>query len=156
MSFSLLWRASRDGFEASTFHQICDGQPNTLTIIKDTTGCIFGGYTSLPWSSPSLSQSKPDTTAFLFTLANPSNSPLKLKVTDAKNAVIHYLNCGPAFGSGFDLYVSDLSNTSLTSYMWLASYEFPGGKSSAEGGKFILGDSNNFFQSAEIEVFQVF
>jgi len=74
--FTLLWRGTRDGFEASTFHAICDGKPNTLTVVKTTTGWIFGGYTSLPWSS---SQGyKPDSKAFLFSLKNPKNEPSKL------------------------------------------------------------------------------
>ncbi len=39
--------------------------------------------------------------------------------------------------------------------MNLHSYEFPKGKSGTEGGKFIVGGSNNYFQTVEIEVFQV-
>ena len=50
-SFLLLWRGTRDGFKVSTFHKLCDGKANTLTLIKSTHGHIFGGYTSLPWSS---------------------------------------------------------------------------------------------------------
>ena len=40
--FSLLWRGSRDGFEAKTFHRLCDWQGETLTVIKNTEGFIFG------------------------------------------------------------------------------------------------------------------
>ncbi len=35
------------------------------------------------------------------------------------------------------------------------SYEFPNGKGGNEGGIFIVGGSNCFFQTVEIEVFQV-
>ncbi len=31
---SLIYRASQDGFEASSFHSKCDNKPNSLTIIK--------------------------------------------------------------------------------------------------------------------------
>jgi hypothetical protein len=41
----LLWRGSRDGFEAKVFHERCDFHPNTLTLIRDTKGNIFGGFT---------------------------------------------------------------------------------------------------------------
>jgi hypothetical protein len=43
--FSLLWRSGRDGFGADDFHSRCDGHANTLTVILDTTGNIFGGFT---------------------------------------------------------------------------------------------------------------
>jgi len=69
-SFSLLYRRSKDGFENSTFHNMCDGKSNTLALIKSTTGYIFGGYTSVSWSCSG--SYKIDSTAFLFTLTNPS------------------------------------------------------------------------------------
>jgi hypothetical protein len=43
--FSLLWRGSRDGFKAQKFHSRCDGHSNTLTVVVDTKGNIFGGFT---------------------------------------------------------------------------------------------------------------
>jgi len=84
-SFSLLWRGSRDGFDAATFHRLCDGKANTVTVIKNTNGFIFGGYTSIPWSSSG--GYKTDSTAFLFSLTNPSNIPLKLKAVNPLNPV---------------------------------------------------------------------
>jgi hypothetical protein len=39
--------------------------------------------------------------------------------------------------------------------MKLNSYEFPNGKSGTEGGKFLVGGSDNKFQTVEIKVFQV-
>jgi hypothetical protein len=47
--FSLLWRGSRDGFTASEFHRRCDGHANTLIVILDTDGNIFGGFTPAEW-----------------------------------------------------------------------------------------------------------
>jgi hypothetical protein len=49
--FKLLWRGSRDGFGASQFHGRCDAHSNTLTVILDTEGNIFGGFTPLEWES---------------------------------------------------------------------------------------------------------
>ena len=74
-SFSLLWRGSRDGFEPETFHRLCDGQGKTLTIIKNNKGFIFGGFTSVPWSSKGGDIT--DYTAFLFTLTNSSDTPMR-------------------------------------------------------------------------------
>ena len=42
------WRASVDGWAASTFHSRCDGKGPTVTIIR-VGRYIFGGYTSIPW-----------------------------------------------------------------------------------------------------------
>ena len=43
----LLFRASRDGFTWIKFHEHCDGKGNALTIIKATTGRIFGDLRSV-------------------------------------------------------------------------------------------------------------
>ena len=42
------WRASVDGWAASTFHSRCDSKGPTVTIIK-VGKYIFGGYTSVSW-----------------------------------------------------------------------------------------------------------
>jgi len=107
-----------------------------VTVIKNTKGFIFGGFTSIPWSSSE--GFKVDRTAFLFCFTNSSNTPLKLKVKSQEYAVYH-----------------KPTNRNRESGMDLHSYELPNGKSGVEGGKFIVGDSDNNFQTLEIEVFQV-
>jgi hypothetical protein len=152
--FSLLWRGTRDGFEASTFHKLCDAKSNTLTVVKSTEGCIFGGYASLPWAN--IGGYKTDASAFLFTLINPSKQPLKLKVVYTRQAVYHNSYCGPSFGN-FDLFIDNMSNKAFnTSCIKPYTYEYPFDLSGIEGGKFFLGHSNHFFQAAEIEVFEIF
>jgi hypothetical protein len=42
-----LYRGSRDGFEASAFHNRCNGHANTITLISSTNDCIFGGSTPI-------------------------------------------------------------------------------------------------------------
>jgi hypothetical protein len=49
--FSLLYLGSRDGFKNEEFHRRCDGHANTLTVILDTKGNIFGGFTPVEWES---------------------------------------------------------------------------------------------------------
>ena len=46
----LLFRASRDGFRASTFHSQCDNKGPTVTIVKSGEN-IFGGFTQRAWES---------------------------------------------------------------------------------------------------------
>jgi hypothetical protein len=43
--FKLLWRGSRDGFQIQQFHDRCDCRPNTVTLILDSDGNIFDGFT---------------------------------------------------------------------------------------------------------------
>ena len=46
----LLFRASRDGFDASTFHYQCDNEGPTVAVVKSGAD-IFGGFTEKPWAS---------------------------------------------------------------------------------------------------------
>jgi hypothetical protein len=101
-SFSLLGRGSRDGFGVSTFHSRCDGKANTLTLIKNSLGYVLGGYTAVPWSSPSSVTAYADTTAFLFSFKNPSNNRLKLTAIEPEYAVFHDLTWGPVFGRQYN------------------------------------------------------
>ena len=44
----LCYRASAQGWAASTFHSRCDGKRDTVAIIKRGE-YVFGGYTDIPW-----------------------------------------------------------------------------------------------------------
>ena len=66
VEFKLIYRATRDGFQSSAFHDKCDHQPNTLTIIKTTRGCIFGGFTSVGWDSSSGWRADPHACLFTY------------------------------------------------------------------------------------------
>ena len=78
--FKLLFCSSRDGASASAFHSRCDTQGPTLTLIRDTDGNVFGGYTSLDWSSPAGNGRLylKDPASFLFTVVNPHADPSAL------------------------------------------------------------------------------
>lgn len=49
--YELLYKGSRDGFSHKKFHDLCDGQGATLTIIRSKDKDRFGGFTNIPWSS---------------------------------------------------------------------------------------------------------
>jgi hypothetical protein len=49
VTLSLLYRGSRDGFRGVDFHAKCDDKGATVTIVKSTEGCIFGGYSDQSW-----------------------------------------------------------------------------------------------------------
>eukprot|EP01084_Bolivina_argentea_P179061 309430_1 len=45
--YKLLFRASRDG--KKNFHKYCDGYSNTITIVTNDFGHMFGGYLAKEW-----------------------------------------------------------------------------------------------------------
>ena len=48
--WTLLFRASQDGFTAQAFHARCDNKGPTVTIVKSGNN-IFGGFTENSWNS---------------------------------------------------------------------------------------------------------
>ena len=62
--WELIYKASRDGFDANAFHTHCNNQGPTMTIVQSNNGYLFGGYTGLAWTSDGTY--KNDTTAFVY------------------------------------------------------------------------------------------
>jgi hypothetical protein len=42
---TLLYRGSRNGWNADDFHRLCDGKSSTLSLFKVKNGPCIGGYT---------------------------------------------------------------------------------------------------------------
>ena len=153
--WSLLYRASRDGFGARDFHSKCDGHSNTLTLVKcSITLNLFGGFTTNYWES--VRGFKSDSEAFIFSLINNENCPCKLNVksTSIHSAIYCDSNRGPSFGFG-DIILSDKANTNLKSYSLLGSaYSHPKYCYGSAKARSFLSGLNGNFGIEEIEVFQ--
>jgi hypothetical protein len=151
--FTLLWRGSRDGFRARDFHCRCDGHPNTLTVILDTHGNIFGGFTPVEWKSTSGKNARADPSlkSFVFTLKNPHNVPTRrfaLKAEKKDKAI----DCGSDWGPHFcDIAVSDNCNANTRS--WTALDHSYTNDTGLHGKTFFTGWY--CFQVKEIEVFEI-
>ena len=90
-TFKLLYKGSRDGDSAATFHSKCDEAEKTLVIVEDNYGNRFGGFTTQDWGGQYMQ--KKDDDAFLFSID-------KNKVYDVipgQNAIGCYPNFGPVF-----------------------------------------------------------
>jgi hypothetical protein len=161
--FSLLWRGSRDGFGASEFHRRCDGHGNTLTVILDTKGNIFGGFAPVEWEPPLWNERYADNEnncikadeslkSFLFTLKNPHNVPARkfsLKAEKKHAAIWCGSDWGPRFYGGIG--VSDNCNTKAKSYTQLdGCYTNDTG---LDNHTFFTG--SDYFQVKEIEIFEI-
>ena len=72
----LLYKGSRDGDRAKTFHEKCDYKGPTLTLVKTTTNFFFGGFTQEDWESIGKSKSSP--CSFLFSLEKRINISQKV------------------------------------------------------------------------------
>lgn len=99
--YVLLYKGTRDGDSANTFHQKCDGIPNQLVVVQTKKGQRFGGYTSHGFDSTS--NGIKDSDAFLFSLD-------KMETYDAikgKETITCESNYGPCFGWSSDLAIPD-------------------------------------------------
>ena len=166
-TWSLLYRGSRHGFEASNFHLCCDGLPNTLTIVKSTYGNIFGGYTTIPWKSIEYDEENGfnyDPSAFIFSIVNDENIPLVFEHAKESENTEKYVvrgsvwsdsKSGPIFGGGHDLLILDRSNIRRNSSSNLGCTfthsDYP--MNSYRTKEILAGDRN--FEVDEIEVFQM-
>jgi len=115
--FTLIYKASRDGFSAANFHAKCDF-PGTLTVIQSVGGWLFGGFASKSWKPTGDNQA--DESAFIFTLTNPHSIP-PTKYTLKNDKIQFSIYCsnsyGATFGGGNDIYVSDNSNQNYSSHI---------------------------------------
>jgi len=125
----LLFRASRDGFAAGTFHSRCDNKGPTVTIVKSGV-YIFGGFTEQSWTSRNVHVTCSQ--AFLFSMINPHGlGPTKLPLIPRKkqNAIYCGINSGPVFGEGNDLWMSKDANTNTSGSSELGiTYQCPPGQ----------------------------
>jgi hypothetical protein len=100
-SAKLLYHSGRDGANAAAFHAHCDDQGPTLTLIQDTDGNVFGGYTAISWKGHFIASSQKDPTAFLIRVVSPHGGPPVLfPSTGNYNSVYHNSRSGPWFCRG--------------------------------------------------------
>ncbi|CAF3778775.1 unnamed protein product, partial [Rotaria sordida] len=68
--WQLIYKATKNGFDAEDFHRCADNKGPTMTVIQVGTGdYLFGGYAQISWGSDN--KYKADPAAFIFTLTNP-------------------------------------------------------------------------------------
>jgi hypothetical protein len=147
--FTLLWRGSRDGFGGRDFHGRCDGHANTLTLILDTEGNIFGGFTPLEWQSCGYDFRRK---SFIFTLKNPRNFPARKFALQAEMN-FGAITCDSSYGPHFsDIYVSDNCNANTGSCTNIFG-DYYANDTGRDGKTFFTGSWN--FTVKEIEVFEI-
>jgi hypothetical protein len=158
--FKLRWRGNRDGFGAKEFHRRRDGRANTLTLISDTDGNVFGGFTPAEWESRTNSPyNKGDDSlrSFLFTLRNPHGvPPRKFALREEKKQ--YAIGCNSrwlaVFGYKGDIAVSDNGNANRSSYTRIGTrYDDCTYMNDTAFEHFFTGAG--YFTVKEIEVFEI-
>ena len=100
--FKLLFRGSRDGFTGEKFHQICDNQSHTVSIIKvEDSNEILGGYNPIQWKSSYKSSSYGITKdSFIFSFKDKENidNYILSRVKNEERAIENWFEYGPSFG----------------------------------------------------------
>jgi len=102
----LLYRGSRDGFNAADFHRTCDSAAQTLTVVLSGDH-ISGGFATKPWTGGAGYTHSDD--GWLYSL-----QPVPIKLTCSQPQYIQYSNpiFGPSFGDGHDLHIdNDMKST---------------------------------------------
>jgi len=125
---NLLYRASRDGFEAAKFHELCDNKGPTIMVSKlKESARLVGGYNPLSWQPYNSSvnsngswQMTPDSFLFSFTKKEVINSASLARVEHNNDyAVCYDSKYGPAFGYGWDLIIENDNICSYDCYSYL-------------------------------------
>jgi hypothetical protein len=111
---NLLYKASRDGWSAQKFHQLCDNKGPTYTRAIINDGRVLGAYTSVSWTSDAGYVN--DTTAFLY-----DGTRKYTTENGAGGAGAHatYMNASylPTFGGGHDMHIGG-------DWMYMNSYSY--------------------------------
>ncbi|EXX72799.1 hypothetical protein RirG_065930 [Rhizophagus irregularis DAOM 197198w] len=109
-NFQLLVRGTRDGFTANKFHETCDNQSHTVTIIKvKNSKEILGGYNPIEWKSDKSYGITKE--SFIFSIKNSHNfeSYILSRIENEECAILNNNAFGPSFGAYGDLKIHGTS-----------------------------------------------
>ena len=140
--YTLIYKATRDGDKAETFHTMCDSYNHTLVLIKTIKGRKFGGYAYEKWEGEDIS--KVDNRAFLFSIDNKK----VYNVNKNEEAIGCYKLNGPDF-CGWQIVIQDNFLTNKQCYTGEKEMNF---KTSED---YELNGGEKYFGVEELEVFQI-
>ena len=144
IKLSLLYKATIDSDFSNKFHERCDNNSPTITLVKTEEGIRFGGYTTKTWNKDQ--ECKRDDEAFLFSINLRKKYEIKKGVECAIYCGGEY---GPTFGEGFDLCLCDNFMGVNGSY---SNFPKSYGKGSSTNE---LTEYNKNFKVSDVEVYLV-
>ncbi|CAC5374796.1 unnamed protein product [Mytilus coruscus] len=151
--YTCLFKATRDGCDATIFHNLCNNKGPTVTIMYNTNNSVYGGYTSLSWAS--IGDFRGDGNAFLFRLhQNGKFKPVKLSASNTTYSIYDEASYGPTFGGGHDL--PSFTNTiTLTGDYFQLNGTLSFGHSYNSNGETLDSITNGHKNTKDIEVYLV-
>ncbi|CAB4403735.1 unnamed protein product [Rhizophagus irregularis] len=139
--FKLILRGSRDGVSSQKFHEICDNQSHTISIIKvKNSNEILGGYNPIIWKSDLSFGITKDSFIFSFKDKENIENYILSRVKYENFAIYNDSGFGPCFGDG-DLELSGENYELSCSYIeW---YDKP------------IRETEGYFFVEDYEIFQI-
>jgi hypothetical protein len=113
-----IYEAKKHGDQAKEYHRLCDGVPNTMTLIRTTDGSLFGGWRETPIAGGDAY--KADPSAFLFSVDFKSTCA---QFQNYGMAIADNSSYGPAWSRDLVLYNQCISN-SYSSFELTHTYRF--------------------------------
>lgn len=146
--FNLIYRATRDGADANSYHKMCDGKANTVSVLQTVKGNKFGGYTEIQIESGNIAYKDPN--SFVFSL---NKQKIYENLNKEGNVVRHYNGYGPYFVGGFITFDTQFyRNNNNYVYDRTSSSNF-----FAKNEKdYEINNGEQFFAIRELEVFEIF
>ena len=141
-ALKLLFSGRRDGMGVATFHSVCDGHGDTLTVFKGN-GHIFGGYAKPKWNSTGGYINDLTNSSFLFTC----RSRIKHTIIFTQYAIRGLSNYGPMFGRGHDIYINNKGTKGACNFQ---TYSTPENREN-----FLAGTTTNTPNSVRYEDYEV-
>ena len=141
---------SKDGSTCKDFHNFCDNNGPTLTLIKTTKNKIFGGFTPLNWKSEKDKDKQIKCDESLQTFIFSLNSMKKYDLIHRDDyAITCSINQGPNFGNWNFMVEEDMKQGKIyanenCTFIYNNILELTGGKG-----------ENDTFETKELEVFKV-
>ncbi|XP_046854477.1 uncharacterized protein LOC124447551 [Xenia sp. Carnegie-2017] len=147
------YRATVNGWAATTFHKNCDSKGPTLVLLKKGS-YVFGAFASQSWGGSSRYIRAPK--SFIFSLKNKHGlPPFKSSPTKYPQYAMYTTSSyGPTFGAGHDIYIANNAKSSSSSYTNFGqAYKLPSGYSygSTKARELLAGSYR--FTLDEMEVF---
>jgi len=97
---------------ANIFHEKCDKQGPTITIIKSSNDMIFGGYTDKDWDISG--DYKNSTKSFIFSLTKMTKHEIKNE--NKQYGIYCYTSYGPTWGGGHDINITGNGQSSYSNF----------------------------------------
>ena len=146
--FKLIYRASRDGADANSYHKMCDGKIDTVSVVQTIKGNKFGGYTETLIENGNLAYKDPN--CFIFSL---NKQKIYENLNKDGNVVRHYKGYGPYFVGGFITFDTQFyRNNNNYVYDRASSSNF----FSNNEKEYEINNGEQFFAIREMEVFEIF